>query len=334
MMIAACGTTGSQSREQSTGGGEDGGQMAAAGEAAPVKIKLAYPSTPDFTDVPSLLVWNNPPEGLQVSYEFMAKSDIAIQGVVKGDYDIGAAPAITVLAAIDSGLPLKIVAEQMKNEFALLTPSSIETPEQLQGKRLAIHGPNTLTDALVKSTIQKYRLDQATVLTIPGSDVRAQALINGEIDATPAEISDVINVRSTAGDQFHTLIAYSQDFPLVNGTVFFATDEYIRENRDKLKVFVKALLEGYREVYEDPDYLKQNAAQHLKNLDQSVIDELADAYIQNKVLDVNGGISQESAEFTLNFNREMGLIAGDSLTMEKVYDVSIVEEVLAEIGKQ
>jgi len=332
VLLSACGSSNNNQASNNQGSNDENSNDSEKVEVT--EIKMAYPSTPDFTDVASLLVWDNPPEGLKVNYEFMAKADIAIQGVVQGNFDIGAAPAITVLSAIDSGMPIKIFAEQMKNEFALLTPSTITKPEDLQGKVMAIHGPNTLTDALVRSTIQKYGLDKAKVLTIPGSEVRAQALMKGEIDATPAEISDVINVRKTAGDKFHILAAYPQEYPLVNGTVFFTTDKFLNENPEKVKLFTKAILEGYRKVYEDPNFLKQNATKHLKEMDQETINELADTYLENKVLDVNGGISKEGGEFTINFNKEMGLLKSDTVTFDKVYNVSIVEEVLKEIGKK
>src|SRR5690606_19508339 len=186
-------------------------------------------------------------------------------------------------------------------------------------------------DALVRSTVQQYNLDKAQILTIPGSEVRAQALINGEIDATPAEISDVINVRNTEGDKYHILVAYPQEYPMVKETVYFTTEKDLNENRDEDKEFTKAVLEGYRKAFDDPNWVKQNASKHLQNIDQARIEELTDTYVENQVLEVNGDISEEGGEFTINFNKEMGHHEGDAVTFDKASDVSIVEEVIQEI---
>jgi NitT/TauT family transport system substrate-binding protein len=264
----------------------------------------------------------------------MNTADLSVQGVLSGNYDIGAAPATTVLKAIESGLPIKIIVEQMKNEFTLITPTTINKPEDLQGKTLAIHGPNTLTDALVRSTIEKYKLDKAKVLTIPGSDVRAQALMKGTIDATPADQSDVLNVQKNGGGKYHALINYAEIFPLVNGTVFFTTDKYLAENHDNVVMFTQALLENYRKVYADPTYLKQNVGKYIKNFDQPTIDQLTDIYISKKILDINGDISKESGDATIQFNTVNGLLTGNKVTFENAYDPTIIADVLTKIGKK
>ena len=158
------------------------------------KIRFAYPSVADMGDVPSLLAWQQLKErGVEVTPRFFSKTDLAVQAVVGGEADMGAAAGITVLKAIEKGISLKIFAEQVRNEWQLVTPVSIKDPKQLEGKRVAYHGPFTLTEALVKWTAIRYKLSPQWLI-IPGSEVRAEALLRGQIEATPAEIADVLNI--------------------------------------------------------------------------------------------------------------------------------------------
>jgi len=123
-------------------------------------------------------------------------------------------------------------------------------------------------------------------------------------------------------------------FPQVNGTVFFTTDKYLSENRANVVIFTQALLDNYRKVYADPNYLKQNAAKYIKNFDQDTINKLSDIYIGKKIIDVNGDINKESGEATIKFNTDNGLLKGNKVTFENAYDATIVDDVLKKIGKK
>src|SRR5512141_703307 len=96
------------------------------GEAqAQKKVRFAYPSSADMGDVPSLLAWEQlKAQGIEVIPTFFPKTDLAVQAVVAGEADIGSAAGIAVVKAVESGMSVRIIAEQVRNEWQLVTPIS------------------------------------------------------------------------------------------------------------------------------------------------------------------------------------------------------------------
>jgi len=181
------------------------------------KVRFAYPSSADMGDIPSLLAWEQlKKQGIEVVPTFFPKTDLAVQAVVAGEADIGSAAGIAVVKAVESGLNVRIIGEQVRNEWQLVTPVSLKDPKQLDGKRVGYHAPITVTEALVKWMARHYQINP-TWMIIPGSEVRAEALMRGQLDATPAEIGDVLNILRSKPGQFHVLISYAKTFPQLIG---------------------------------------------------------------------------------------------------------------------
>ncbi len=158
------------------------------------KVRFAYPSSADMGDIPSLLAWEQlKKQGIEVVPTFFPRTDLAVQAVVAGEADMGSAAGIAVVKAVESGMNVRIIAEQVRNEWQLVTPVSIKEIKQLDGKRVGYHAPITVTEALVKWMAQHYKITPNWMI-IPGSDVRSEALMRGQLDATPAEIGDVLNI--------------------------------------------------------------------------------------------------------------------------------------------
>ena len=154
--------------------------------------------------------------------------------MVAGEADIGSAAGIAVVKAVESGMNVRIIGEQVRNEWQLVTPVSLKDPKQFDGKRVGYHAPITVTEALVKWMAQHYKITPNWMI-IPGSDVRAEAFMRGQLDATPAEIGDVLNILNAKPGQFHVLISYAKTFPQLIGSMYFARADYLQKNARRLK---------------------------------------------------------------------------------------------------
>ena len=120
------------------------------GEAqAQKKLRVAYPSSADMGDIPSLLAWEQlKKQGIEVVPQFFPKTDLAVQAVLAGEADIGSAAGIAVVKAVESGMNLRVIAEQVRNEWQLVTPVSLKDPKQLDGSCARL--PGTPGGALVR----------------------------------------------------------------------------------------------------------------------------------------------------------------------------------------
>lgn len=298
------------------------------------KVRFAYPSSADMGDIPSLLAWEQlKKQGIEVVPTFFPKTDLAVQAVVAGEADIGTAAGIAVVKAVESGLNVRIIAEQVRNEWQLVTPISIKEPKQLDGKRVGYHAPISVTEALVKWMANHYKITPNWMI-IPGSDVRAEALMRGQLDATPAEIADVLNILHAKRGQFHVLISYAKTFPQLIGSMYFARADYIQKNSDVVESVLEAVLRAYRSAEERPASVKENALRLLPETKPELIDAIAATYKELRIWDINGGASKDRGEASIKFFEESGLLKKDAVTFQQAFDPGPLEKVLKKIGRK
>src|SRR4029079_5269380 len=110
------------------------------------KVRFAYPSSADMGDIPSLLAWEQlKKQGIEVVPTFFPKTELAVQAVAAGEADIGSAAGIAVIKAVESGMSVRIIGEQVRNEWQLVTPVSFKDPKQLDSQRVSSTTPNAVS---------------------------------------------------------------------------------------------------------------------------------------------------------------------------------------------
>jgi len=298
------------------------------------KVRFAYPSSADMGDIPSLLAWEQlKKQGIEVIPTFFPKTDLAVQAVVAGEADIGAAAGIAAVKAVESGLNVRIIAEQVRNEWQLVTPTSIKEPKQLDGKRVGYHSPISVTEALVKWMASYYKITPNWMI-IPGSDIRAEALMRGQLDATPAEIADVLNILHAKPGQFYVLISYAKVFPQLIGTVYFARADYLQKNSPIVETVLEAILQSNRAVDSRPALVKENAQRLLPETKSELIDATAATYKELRIWDINGGASKDRGEASIKFFEESGLLKKGAVSYQQAFDTGPLDGVLKKIGRK
>lgn len=298
------------------------------------KIKFAYPSSADMGDIPSLLAWEQlKKQGIEITPQFFPKTDLAVQAVFAGEADIGAAAGIAIVKAVESGMNLRIIAEQVRNEWQLVTPTSFKDPKQLDGKRVGYHAPITVTEALVKWMANYYKITPNWMI-IPGSDVRAEALMRGQLDATPAEIGDVLNILHAKPRQFHVLISYAKVFPQLVGTVYFSRADYLQKNSPTVEAVLEAILRSNRAVDSRPTLVKENAQRLLPETKPELIDATAATYKELRIWDINGGANKERGDASIKFFEESGLLKPGAVSFQQAFDTGPLDKVLKKIGRK
>src|SRR5437667_294667 len=291
-------------------------------------VRFAYPSSADMGDVPSLLAWEQlKAQGIQVTPKFFPKTDLAVQAVVAGEADIGSAAGMAVIKAVESGMNLKIIGEQVRNEWQLVTPVSFKDPKQLDGKRVGYHAPISVTEALVKWMAAHYKITPNWMI-IPGSEVRAEALMRGQLDATPAEIGDVLNILQAKPGQFHVLISYAKIFPQLIGSMYFARADYLQKNSAIVEAVLEAVLKTHRAVEERPTLVKETALKLLPETKPELIDATAATYKELRIWDINGGAGKERGDASIKFFEEAGLLKKDTVTFQQAFDTGPLDRTL------
>ena len=220
-----------------------------------------------------------------------------------------------MVKAVESGMNVRIIGEQVRNEWQLVTPVSFKDPKQLDGKRVGYHAPITVTEALVKWMADHYKIIP-TWMIIPGSDVRAEALMRGQLDATPAEIGDVLNILQAKPGQFHVLISYAKTFPQLIGSMYFARADYVQKNAATVESVLEAILNAHRAAEERPGLVKENALRLLPETKPELIEATAATYKELRIWDVNGGASKDRGDASIKFFEESGLLKKGAVSFQ------------------
>lgn len=290
-------------------------------------IRHAYSSVPGFADVPLLMTSDRlKSEGWKIDDISFAQSELAVESTAKGDTGLGNGASVAALRAIEKGAPLKLVAERTANEWTIASITSIRSCADLGGKRVAIHSEGAVSTAMVKNWIE--RTCQGTnpnYIVIPGSENRAAALLNGQIDASPLELADWINVNQKSPGKFHLLENFARGLPDLSTTPIYVNVPWAERNRQLVVTYLAELLKTHRIIQANPQRIQEAAAQKIEALDKQVIPEITRAYQEINAFDEAGGLTLSKVNGTIKFFTDAGQIE-PGMTAEKAADLSYIQE--------
>jgi ABC-type nitrate/sulfonate/bicarbonate transport system substrate-binding protein len=158
--------------------------------------------------------------------------------------------------------------------------------------------------------------------------------MRGQLDATPAEIGDVLNILHAKPGQFHVLISYAKTFPQLIGSMYFARADYLQKNSATVESMLEAILRAHRSAEERQASVKENAMRLLPETKPELIDAIAGAYKELRIWDVNGGAGKERGEASIKFFEAAGLLKKGAVTFQQAFDTGPLDRVLKKIGRK
>jgi NitT/TauT family transport system substrate-binding protein len=194
--------------------------------------------------------------GYEVETDLYPDPITAMQAVIVGEAQVGTADSYVVIQANEAGQDFRIFAYENSVGFALVAPTSIESPEELDGMRVAYHSPGSFTRGLAFLAAQRHGFEPEW-LVIEGSEVRAEALLNGQIDATVIDLEQTVHVQDVAPGDYHVLINFAEDFEGLTGTGIYSSPEWISQCEGFVRDYVAALEGEFTRVNEDRDYFRE-----------------------------------------------------------------------------
>lgn len=185
--------------------------------------------------------------GLDVQVEIAGSGPTTIAGVIGGDYDIAYSSFVPFIAAQAKQVAdLRIVTDNSyaaPNTAMVVTPpdSTLTSVLQLEGKRIAVPGPNTSADLMVKSAMDVNNLDHTTVawIPLPFPDMAA-ALQRGDIDAAMM-VEPFITTAAMSIGAVALLDLSSGPTSELPFTGYGATAEFVREHPNTIAVFQQVM---------------------------------------------------------------------------------------------
>jgi NitT/TauT family transport system substrate-binding protein len=216
-------------------------------------------------------------EGLDVSIIPAQGTAQAIQAVESGTANIGFVDVPSVAIARANGSKLKVVAVNYEKApyaiFSLSTGANVTQPKQLEGLTLG-SGAGSFTPKIIQGFMAQTGLDPSK-LTISNvaPPARASTLLSGQIPAIEFFIMAKPGLEDgakTAKAELRTLLLADHGLELYsNGIV--ATDDFIAQNSDVLKRFVRAGLKGWKFALDNPEKAAADQIKYVPSLKPEVI---------------------------------------------------------------
>lgn len=324
LALAACGGGGDA--------GEDTGDETTTSEAEPVQLVAIAGSSVDFIALVPIAAWEILAEqGIEVEQRFVEDASTAIQAIQQGDAQIGTNIGVNVgVPAVEAGASLVDVVATQRPTWALAVAPGIESFDDLEGKRIAVHGEASFTRAVSNwfADIHGYSYEE---LIIPGSEVRAEALAQGQIDAAVIDLPDVVQLSQTYPGSFEVLVTIGEEFPELIEQDIWLDREWAEANPDLATQVVQAIVEAMRKLTSDTEYALELAKETLPEMDEQVLADLVEEYSSRDLWPADGLLTPERALETLTFFNSVGEIEIGEPTedsLDAYFDFSYLEEAL------
>ena len=310
-----------------------GGMPAAAQDKGTMRVA--------FGDVPGgemvnfmIAVARAAERGVKVETNYLQSEDLAAQAIVSGQADIGVGTPYALIQKVNA--PIRMFYQLSMLRFnPVVNGEKYQKWTDLEGADVAVHGRGSGTEAIMQLMAKKNGIKYNSISYVPGSGVRAGALLQGRIDVSIVDYERRRLLEREAPDKFIFL-------PLPD---LKATDEALYANRDWLEseseavsIRVEELIKTWREINEDPASIVALREKYnvLPDIEQLEVDELVPAFTDGVSIDLfpNNGGSAESVVEDFEFFTTSGSLEGDpaALKVEDYWYLAPVEAAVAKLG--
>src|SRR5215467_4188004 len=183
--------------------------------------------------------------GLDVDFIYIESGSRIMQAMVAGDLRLGNTGSGPSIQAHARGADTVIILSVMPTlPFQVVARPEIKKPEDLRGKKLAISTFGSTTDFAARFFLEKTGLTvgkDVVVLQSGGQSTRLAALKQGAVDATLLGAPTLLVAKQFGLHILADLVdmGFHYDF----GSIA-TTRSFINSNRDAVRKFVRAYVEG------------------------------------------------------------------------------------------
>ena len=273
--------------------------------------------------------------GVKVTAEFLQSEDLAAQAVVSGQADIGVGTPYGLIQ--NANAPIRMFYQLSMLRFnPVVNAEKYKTWTDLDGADVAVHGRGSGTEAIMQLMAKENGISYNSISYVPGSGVRAGALLNGTIDASIVDYERRRLLEREAPDRFIFL-----PLPDIKATdeALYANTDWLESESEAVAILMEELIKTWREINEDPSVIVTLRDQYnvLPDIEQLEVDELVPAFTQGVSIDLypNNGGSAASVEEDFVFFTTSGSLEGDAanLKVEDYWYLGPVEAAVEKLGK-
>jgi NitT/TauT family transport system substrate-binding protein len=271
--------------------------------------------------------------GVDYKLTSFAKEDLAIQAVISGQAQIGAATPYAIMQKTKA--PIRNLFQLTRLVFFPVVDKSYASWKDMNGQPMTYHARGSGTEAIGNILAKRNGIAFGQKNYIAGSENRIVALMNGQIKATILDLANTNILMQKAGDRFHTLPGL--DNP-ASDEILFARADWIAGNADKLDILVEEFARLWSQMGKDPAIVEQERVKRglLKDLPKEVVAETTNFYSRGIKAGLfnpkGGGVDAVKADF--EFYVEAGQLQGpaDALKVEDFWHLAPYDKASKKFG--
>jgi NitT/TauT family transport system substrate-binding protein len=306
-----------------------------AGDAAAqgrTKIRYALGDVVSIDELPLLIaVERAKARGVDVEVTAFKSEEVATQAVINGQADVGQGTPYAAIQKVN--VPIRFFYQLSALQFfPVVNKESYKSWKDLDGQEIAVQGRGSGTEAIMVLAAKQHGIKYKSVSYVPGSQVRALALLKGNIKATILDAPNKNRVMKEAPDKFIIL-------PLGNlkasDEALFATRDFLDKNQAGIAIFLEELIRVNRAINANPkgilDERKKLAL--LKELPAKMEEEIFPFFeeaVQYGVFPNDGG-GESAAKNDLEFYSLSGALTGENLKVEDFWYFAPLKAALAKV---
>ncbi|MHA6689764.1 ABC transporter substrate-binding protein [Devosia sp. A449] len=274
-------------------------------------------------------------EGVEVELVRVQQTPSALQALAAGEGEMANVSVDGLLLLVAQGATdLKAVTSPNKSlPYVIAAKDDITSAADLAGRTFGVGRVGSLDHSLSMKVLAGEGLDTDTmdILAIGQPNVRAQALMAGQIDATTMSIGVWMSIPDKTG--YHLLIdqaPYYAAVPVIN-KVNVVTQKVLDERATEVQGVIRALIKLSRDFSADPDAWAEAMVPYAPNTDEAGLQALAATFAGT--WSVNGGMNETDLQYTQDwlYSTE-DFVNVPPVTIDQWVDFGPVDAVLAEVG--
>lgn len=213
--------------------------------------------------------------GLDATLIYLDGGSKATQALMSGDVPVAQIGGNSPIAARLRGADVSIIAGIVNVlAYSLIVNPEIKKPEELRGKKLAVSRYGSNSDYATRKILTKWGLRpdrDVAIIQIPGGQpTRLAALQNEQVAGLVAQPP----VTNLARKLRLNIIAEPEDFgSAYPNTPVAALGSFLRERRDTMRKFTRALVEGVYVYKTQKDFSKRVIAKYMRVSDSDAIED-------------------------------------------------------------
>ena len=299
---------------------------------AQTKIKYALGDVIGIDDLPLLVAAERAKKrGVEVEITAFKNEDTATQAVINGQADVGQG---TPYAAIEKvNVPIRFFVQLWSLQFfPVVANEHYKGWKDLDGQEIAVQGRGSGTEAIMLLMAKNHGIKYKSVSYVPGSQVRALAMLKGNIKATILDSTNKNFLLKEGGSKFTVL-------PLgevkASDESLFARLDWLQKNQQAVQVFVEELVRVNREINKDPMSIIATRKQLglLKDLPAKLDDEIPTYFkegVQGGIFPNDGGV-ESAPKNDLEFYALSGSIKKDNPKVEDYWHLAPLKAALSRL---